>query len=332
MIKKYVNRNRILSLVLMAMVLFASLSPVLADNFTLAEKISDTASFKLIGFEGRVILDKEDLEIGNDENVLDFSKRILDENKIGYKADKGYFEGINGLNAFDKGKNSGWMFKIDEKMPEVGMGDIKVGKDMDIEIFFVEDFNLLFPEDGSGDVDELFVDMAKFSWASDAVNSLAIDNIVEGTGQNKFNPEKDVTRAEFATMISRAFKLKTTGKNNFKDIKKSDWYYEDVLKLANKGYINGREDGNFDPNGRITRQEIAVIFGNILKVEKVSLTDKEIVKNYKDYNEIAVWAVEGVGLSTQEELVKGIDGKFMPRKNANRAEAATMIYRFLERD
>lgn len=277
------------------------------------------------------VLETEFVETKKDETALDFVKRILDENKIEYKADKGYFESINKLAAFDKGERSGWMTKVNDLMPEVGLGDIKVSDGIVVEMFYVEDYETIFPPEEGGDIDELFTDMGKHEWAKEAVESLAVEGVIEGTGNNKFSPAAEVTRAEFATMASRLLKLEKVGENKFKDIKKTDWYYEDILKLSNEGYINGRDDGNFDPKGKITRQEIATIVGNILKDKDVTLEDKEAIKKFTDYKTIANWAVEGAGLVVQEEIVNGIDGKFMPKKNATRAESATMLFRLSEK-
>lgn len=283
------------------------------------------------GFKGEKILTTDFLAYEKDESALGFTKRILDQNKIAYKADQGYISEVGGLKALDKGPRSGWMVKVNDLMPQVGLGDLKFEDGMVVKLFYVEDYQTLFPPEEGGDVDQLFTDMAKHEWAREAVESLAIDGVIEGTGDNKFSPGQEVTRAEFATMVSRLLELEELGDNRFKDLKKTDWFYEDVVKLSNKGYIKGREDGNFDPKGKITRQEIATIIGNILADKDFVIKDKDLLKKFKDHKDIAAWAYDGSALVVQEEIVNGIDGSFMPRKNASRAEAATMLYRLSEK-
>lgn len=275
--------------------------------------------------EEKPVFTSEFVEYKKDESVLDFTKRVLDENKIEYIDAGGYLTSINKLAAFDKGPNSGWLIKVNDLLPEVGMADIKTEDGIVVNCFFVEDFNKYFGE--GGDVEALFTDMDNFKWAKEAVEELALKEIVQGTGDNKFSPKREVTRAEFATMVARLLKLEEVGENKFTDIKETDWFYKNVLALSNKGYIDGRTDGKFDPNGKITRQEIAKIVGNILKENKLGTEDYETLKKFTDYKDIADWAKEGAAATVKEEIVNGSDGKFLPKKNANRAEAATMLFR-----
>ena len=279
------------------------------------------------GLEDEKILNSDFVEYKKDEMALDFLKRVLDENKIDYNADGGYVSSVAGLKAGDKGDRSGWMVKVNDIMPEVGLGDIKTEDGIVIEVFYVEDYETLFPPEEGGDVDELFVDMGKHEWAKEAVESLAIEGVLEGTGNNKFAPAKEVTRAEFATMVSRLLKLDKLGENEFKDVKKTDWYYESVLKVSAKGYMNGKSNTEFVPREKISRQEIATIVGNILEDNDVSLENKEAIKEFVDYKTIAKWAELGSALTVEKGIINGIDGKFMPRKTATRAEAATILYR-----
>lgn len=279
------------------------------------------------GFEEEKILSTDFIDFREGETALDFSKRILDENKIGYNADGGYFSEVNGLKAMDKGPRSGWMVKVNDLMPEVGLGDIDMESGMVVKLFFVEDYETLFPPTDGGDVDELFTDMEGFDWAKDAVESLAIDGVIEGTGNNKFNPKGEISRADFAVMVSRLLRLEDIGEVKFKDVKPGSYYHDHVLRLANKGYIKGRTNGNFDPKTPIKRQEIASIIGNILEDEGFRLKDKEVLKVFKDHKSIGDFAVKGASLSVQEGIIEGSGQNFLPTKKASRAEAATMLYR-----
>lgn len=277
------------------------------------------------GLEDKPLFTSEFVEFEKDETALDFVKRILDKNKVKYVDGGGYFTSIAGLSQLDKGEYSGWLAYVNDQDIEVGLKDIDTEDGIVVKLFYVENFNDFYGDDG--DVEVLFTDLEGYDWAKEGIESLAIKGIIEGTGENKFSPKREVTRAEFATMITRLIEPQEVGENKFSDIKETDWYYENIVALANLGYIDGRTDGRFDPNGKITRQEIAKIVGEILKDNELGTEDKELIKEFTDYKDIADWAKIGVASSVKEEIVNGSDGKFLPKKNANRAEAATILYR-----
>ncbi len=278
------------------------------------------------GLEEKAILETEFVEYKKDETALDFVKKNLDDKKIKYIEKDGYISSINELAAFSKGKNSGWLVKVNDVLPEVGLKDIKVEDGIVVEIFFVEDFNTFFKPEVE-EKEFAFEDLEKFPWAKEAIENLLNEKVIVATEDNKFNPENDITRAEFSTFLSRLLKLEEVGENKFTDIKETDVFYKEVLALSNKGYIDGREDGTFDPNGKITRQEIVKIIGQILEENKLKSENEELLKAFKDSAEIAEWAKEGAISSIEAEIIKGTNGNFMPTKNASRAEAATMLNR-----
>lgn len=89
-------------------------------------------------------------------------------------------------------------------------------------------------------------------------------------------------------------------------------------------YIKGNESGNFMPNSKITRQEIAVMVGRALELEGSK-------PDFKDADKIAAWADEFVAGLQDAEIVKGDDkGNFNPTNKITRAELAAMVVRAYE--
>ena len=258
------------------------------------------------------------------ENALDFFKRALDEKKVEYKIESSeygpYISKIGNLEQFGLGKNSGWTYKVDGQMPMESLDKIELKRGMEINFLFVKDFtNMPVGEDK-------FSDLEATKWAKEAVNTLAEAGVIKGTDQFIFSPKKDVSRAEFVKMLSGILGLEEIGELKFKDVKKDDWFYEDIAKMTKKGYIQGRDEKTFDPQGKISRQEIAKIIGSIIKAE-VKDQKKGDLKNFKDAGEISKWAEEGVELSAANGIVIGHNDKFNPKSKATRAESAVMIYR-----
>lgn len=142
-------------------------------------------------------------------------------------------------------------------------------------------------------------------------------------------PENTLTRAEFASMLARALGLDLTAPQNpFKDVKSDAWYYTPVMELVNKDIIPvDYYNRTFNPNGNITRKEIAIWLANAATSYQIPLANVPL--NFKDYpsNDTYSAAIsDAVGL----KIVSGYpDGTFRPNDYANRAEAVVMLMRLM---
>lgn len=165
-------------------------------------------------------------------------------------------------------------------------------------------YNLLLDKNVS--VTAAFSDVPKGAWYERAVNVLASIGIIHGVGNDKFEPNRSITRAEFTALALRFAHQPNESENVFTDVYKSDWFYKYVVGATQYDWINGYPDGTFRPKNSITRAEATVMVNNILgrsadedyvsahKDELTSFTDiKEthwayyhIVEatNYHDYN------------------------------------------------
>ncbi|NBD27562.1 S-layer homology domain-containing protein [Paenibacillus glycinis] len=179
-----------------------------------------------------------------------------------------------------------------------------------------------------------FADLAG-NWAQKDVEALASKLIVNGTSANKFEPKRNITRAEFAALVVRALGLEVSGSTSqFKDVASNQWYAATVATAVKAGLITGYEDGTFKPNANITRKELSAIVARALKFagKDVTLTDAQVstaLASFKDADSLG-WAKGEVAVVVSEGIVKGQTATtVVGNANANRAEAATMIARFL---
>ncbi|WP_219835276.1 S-layer homology domain-containing protein [Paenibacillus sp. R14(2021)] len=179
-----------------------------------------------------------------------------------------------------------------------------------------------------------FTDLAG-NWAQKDVEALAGKMIVNGTSANKFEPKRSITRAEFAAMVVRALGLEVSGTaSQFKDVASNQWYAATVATAVKAGLITGYEDGTFKPNANITRKELSAIIARAMKFagKDVTLTDAQVstaLASFKDASSLG-WAKGEVAVVVSEGIVKGQTATtVVGNANANRAEAATMIARFL---
>jgi len=90
-----------------------------------------------------------------------------------------------------------------------------------------------------------------------AIEALASRGIINGMGQGTFMPNKTMTRAEFAAIVTRALGLAAKDTKVFSDVPSSKWYAGYIGTANSSGIVNGVGNGKFNPEGTITRQEAA---------------------------------------------------------------------------
>lgn len=123
-------------------------------------------------------------------------------------------------------------------------------------------FNLLNDKDVVITVS--FSDVDSDAWYAEAVNTLASLGMITGVGDNKYEPDRSITRAEFTTIAMRFADLVTGGENVFSDVSESAWYYDYVAGSIQYGWITGYPDGTFRPENTITRAEVTTIVNRML--------------------------------------------------------------------
>lgn len=174
-----------------------------------------------------------------------------------------------------------------------------------------------------------FKDMSNH-WAKDTVEVLASKKIISGNPNGEFAPNSDITRAEFISILVNTLGLDGDAKSNFADVDSSAWYYKNV-GLANKyGITNGDGVGNFNPNSKISRQDMAVMISRAFKIAHSEDLVGDTVK-FTDKNDIASYAMSAVEGAKYHGIISGYeDGTFGPERKATRAEAAKMILNFIK--
>jgi uncharacterized repeat protein (TIGR02543 family) len=180
-----------------------------------------------------------------------------------------------------------------------------------------------------------FADVAKH-WAKEAVNSMGSRMIIEGAGNGLFNPDQDITRAEFAAILVRGLGLKPTGGVvPFSDVKAQDWFSSAISTAYGYGLVAGFEDGSFRPNDHVTREQAMVMMAKAMRItglkNKTSGVET-VLEQYVDVNEMSSWAREGVIDCFGTDLVSGRNSDMLaPKANMTRAEVASIVQRLLKK-
>jgi len=180
-----------------------------------------------------------------------------------------------------------------------------------------------------------YIDVPLNHWAASMIAELSQKGIIGGYPDGSFKPGNNITRAEFTKILAGAIGLtqETPAAPTYNDVAPGTWYYGYVEAAAKAGLVKGDGTGAFRPNAKITRQEIAIILIRAMEKESAAKANASLQTSFSDDQGIASWARGYVVIAVQEGLINGYpgDNTFRPKNNATRAEACTMIYRFMEK-
>jgi len=168
-------------------------------------------------------------------------------------------------------------------------------------------------------------------WAKEYIEYGVQKGYISGYADGTFLPDKTVTRAEFSKMINNAIGITATGsaKGAFSDVVSSEWYFNEVKKAENAGYITGYEDGTFRPSNTVTRQEAAVILSRLV----IPTSSRADINTFGDGKTIDTWATDAVSMIAFKGYIKGDEnGNFIPKGQLTRSQAAKLICEFVKNE
>jgi len=174
-----------------------------------------------------------------------------------------------------------------------------------------------------------FTDLTSHAWAEDAINALAADGIIKGTTASTFFPAANITRADFALLLVRAFGLESDNTENFADVSASDYFAQELAIARNTGIVSGIGENKFAPRNTITRQDMMVIVYRALQKTGVGLGIYD-EPQYEDYATVAEYAKPAVSALIGAGLVNGKSGLIAPTDYTTRAEVAVLLKRILD--
>ncbi len=182
-----------------------------------------------------------------------------------------------------------------------------------------------------------FADVASH-WAKDAVNDMGSRLVVTGVDGKNYEPDRDITRAEFATIMVRALGLEAgVGDNGFSDVKTSDWYCGYIETAVSYGLITGYSDGTFRPNDKITREQAMTIIARAMGITELEATltaseQNDLLAGYTDSSSASDYALSGIAACIDTAVVNGRTATTIcPQNNITRAEVAAIVQRLLQK-
>lgn len=165
-------------------------------------------------------------------------------------------------------------------------------------------------------------------WAEKEITAMADSGIASGMGNNKFNPDESITRAQLIAFVIRGLKLEEVSyEGKAKDIQKGAWYDKIIGTAIKNKLIDDAE--NIRPDDSITREEMTKIIVNAYELNK-KIDTESFTHNFED--NISPWAVMYVNKASKAGLINGMsEKKFGSKSNATRAQGLVVVKRLLDK-
>ncbi|MBH8567181.1 S-layer homology domain-containing protein [Nostoc sp. CENA67] len=179
-----------------------------------------------------------------------------------------------------------------------------------------------------------FSDVSSDYWALPFIQALAERNIITGFPDGTFKPNQSVTRAEFATLIKKAFNqspVRQLSSSGFRDVPANYWAADAIREAYETGFLTGYPGDLFQPNQQIPKVQALVALTNGLGLSSSDNTSTVNSTYYTDASAIPNYAVNNVAAATQANLVVNYPNvnQLNPQVSLTRAEAAAILYQAL---
>ena len=173
-----------------------------------------------------------------------------------------------------------------------------------------------------------FTDVNPAAWYHDGVHFCLDNGMMIGYGEGIFGPSNDLSRAMLVQILyNYEGHPAVSGDSAFTDVAKTSWYFEPVTWAAAQGIVDGYGNGKFGPNDPITREQLATILWRYIDSPAINHN----LDRFTDAGQISGWAMDAMEWACGNGIMEGDAGALNPKGKATRAEAATMLMRFVEK-
>ncbi len=175
-----------------------------------------------------------------------------------------------------------------------------------------------------------FFDVDTAQWYHESIEYVLLNNLMNGTGPNTFEPLSTTNRAMIVTVLYRLEgEPAVDSANPFTDLTQ-DWYVDAVKWAAANGIVEGYGNGKYGPEDSITREQMAVILWRYAKYKgyDVSVGEDSNILSYRDVFETSEWAFPAMQWACAIRVVEDADGDLNPTDNALRYEIAMALHQF----
>lgn len=163
-------------------------------------------------------------------------------------------------------------------------------------------------------------------WMEPYLNQIVDWGVMRGNAAGDLNPDQQITRAEFVTLVNRAFGYTEVGPNPFTDVPDGAWYAEDICIAHKAGYFNGTSATTASPRALVTREQAAVLIGRNLRLQGGGGLNSD----FTDSRQMGAWSRGLVQEAADLGIIQGYaDGAFRPKASITRGQVACFLVRAL---
>ena len=288
-------------------------------------------------------------------SVRDAFVTILDQNGIDYvEQNNGYFPTIGGWSEYDRGANSGWMYRVNGSVPSVALKDYELTGNATIVWYYTDDYSNDYgseswndnsssssssgttttpttPANPVPDKTMPFTDVKSNDWYYQSVQYAYDNGLFSGVSHDSFAPGDSMDRSMLVTVLHSLDGKPAAGKGGFTDVADGAWYASAVAWAAEHGIVSGVSGSAFAPNGAITREQLAVMLYRYAQYKGYDVSKTADLSGYADQGSISDWAAQAVQWACGSGLMTGRSvTSLAPAGTLTRAEAATMLKAFCE--
>lgn len=166
-------------------------------------------------------------------------------------------------------------------------------------------------------------DDAQGHWAEAAIDRWSDAGVVSGVGNNDFDPEGEMNRAQAASVFSELLQLTDEADiSNFTDIPDNAWYAGHIAKCVDAGIMAGMSDTTMEPETTLSREMFFTMFAQAMGIEREETSDVQ----FSDAGETSSWAVGYINALANRGFISGMgDGSVEPLSDINRASVMALL-------
>jgi hypothetical protein len=175
-----------------------------------------------------------------------------------------------------------------------------------------------------------FTDVPSDYWAGPFINALAQRGITKGVDENAFEPDRPVTRGEYAALIQSVFEDKSQNVIQFKDVGSGYWASEAIDTAVKANFLKGYPENVFEPDKPISKMEVLLSLTQGFNL-KNNGASPELMKLYQDGTQVPDWAIPAIASATKANVVVNHPAVDLlnPNQPATRAEVVSMLHQAL---
>lgn len=248
------------------------------------------------------------------------------------------------LGEFDAGENSGWLYKVNGALPNVGLRDYDLADGDSVVWYFTEDWTRdpsagsishrrdePKQEEKSEEAPLCFTDVDADAWYAPAVRWAMAQGLMTGVSEERFAPEDAATRAQFVTLLWR---LRGKPVVNYLmlygDVAEDAWYGEAVRWASSTRLADGYSADTFAPDAPLTREQLAVLLYRYVCAQGGGFRGMWYFPlRFDDAAAVSRWADEAMHWCVMRGILTGLDERTLaPQSGVTRAQLAVILERF----